>query len=308
MGSSLGLYHYLLSRKHTVTVVTPNDYPQFLNFLPGNDKVIDFQKNTKGAKAAIAKAEMIFCLDFNSLKRIDVLGELVAKTKAIKVIIDHHQKPDTFADYLVHNVKASSTCELVYKFINENDDAKLITKKVAICLYTGIMTDTGSFAFSSTTQYTHTVASALIAAGAENEKIHQAIYNDSTEDRLRLLGYCLTEKLTVLKEYNTAFFSLRADELKRFNHKKGDTEGVVNYALSMKEIEFAAFFVERDGGVKSSFRSKSDFDVNQFARKHFNGGGHQHAAGGNSDVTLDEVVLQFIAVLPEYKKELNKKK
>jgi len=307
MGSSLGLYHYLLARKHTVTVITPNDYPQFLNFLPGNDKVIDFQKNTKGSRTAIAKAEMIFCLDFNSLKRIDVLGELISKSKAIKVIIDHHQKPDTFADYLVHTVEASSTCELVYTFITRNGDEKMINKKIATCLYTGIMTDTGSFAFSSTTQYTHIVASALINAGAENEKIHQAIYNNSTEDRLRLLGYCLTEKLTVLKEYNTAFFSLRADELKKFNHKKGDTEGVVNYALSMNGIEFAAFFVERDGGVKSSFRSKSDFDVNQFARKHFNGGGHQHAAGGNSDVTLDEVVLQFIAVLPDYKKELNKK-
>jgi len=308
LGSSLGMYHYLLSRKHTVTVVTPNDYPRFLNFLPGNDKVIDFQKNAKTGKAAIAKADMIFCMDFNSLKRIEELGKEVEKSKATKVIIDHHQKPDTFADYLIHSVEASSTCELVYGFISANEDGELITKKVATCLYTGIMTDTGSFSFSSTTATTHSCAAMLILAGAENEKIHQQIYNDSTEDRLRLLGYCLSEKLTVLKDYNTAFFSLRADELKKFNHKKGDTEGVVNYALSIAGIEFAAFFVERDGGVKSSFRSKSEFDVNQFARKHFNGGGHQHAAGGNSDVSLDEVVLQFIAVLPEYKKELNNTK
>jgi len=307
MGSSLGLYNYLLQKKHKVTVITPNDYPAFLNWLPGNNKVIDFSKNAKVAKPKVAKADIIFCLDFNSLKRIEDLGVEVGKAKGIKFIIDHHLQPEGFAKYMLHSIEACSACELVFDFINLMGDGKKITKNIANCLYTGMMTDTGSFRFPSTTERTHTIVAALIKAGADNSEIHNRIYDDNTEGRLRLLGYCLSEKLTVLKEYNTAFFSLRADELKRFNYKKGDTEGVVNYALSLEGICFAAFFVERDDAVKTSFRSKGSFDVNLFARKNFNGGGHAHAAGGQSDLSLDEAVIKFVSVLPEYKKELNRK-
>lgn len=308
MGSSLGLYNYLIQKKHKVTVITPNDYPGFLNWMPGNNKVINFQLKTKTAKPIVAKADIIFCLDFNSLKRIEVLGKEVEKAKGIKFIIDHHLQPESFAKYMLHSVEACSACELVFDFINLMGDTKLINKNIADCLYTGMMTDTGSFRFPSTTARTHEIVAALIKAGANNSEIHNRIYEDNTESRLRLLGYCLSEKLTVLKEYNTAFFSLRADELKRFNYKKGDTESVVNYALSIEGICFAAFFVERDEAVKTSFRSKGTFDVNLFARKNFNGGGHAHAAGGQSDLTLDESVIKFIGLLPEYKKQLNKKR
>ena len=304
MGSSLGLYNYLLKKKHKVTVITPNDYPAFLFWLPGNKRVIDFTVNTKAAKKAVAKANVVFCLDFNSLKRIDDLGDEVAKSKAIKCVIDHHLQPEDFADYLFSDIKACSTCELIFDFIELMGDKKLINKDISNCLYTGIMTDTGSFRFPSTTAKTHHIIAELVEAGAENAAIHSRIYDDNTEDKLRLLGFCLAEKLTVLKEYGTAFFSLRDDELKRFNYKKGDTEGIVNYALSIEGIHFSAFFVERDDEIKTSFRSVGKFNVNLFARKHFNGGGHANAAGGMSDLSLDETIIKFISLLPEYKKGL----
>lgn len=308
MGSSLGLYNYLIKRKHKVTVVTPNDYPSFLFWLPGNKKVIDFSLKARAAKTVIAKAELIFCLDFNSLKRIGDLEEELVKSKALTCLIDHHLQPEDFADYMLHSVEACSTCELIYDFIELMGDSKLINKDIANCLYTGIMTDTGSFRFPSTTAKTHRIIAELIESGGHNAEIHNRIYDDTTEDKIKLLGFCLGEKLTVLTEYSTAFFSLRGDELKHFNYKKGDTEGIVNYALSIKGIRFAAFFVERDGEIKTSFRSKGSFNVNLFARKHFEGGGHANAAGGMSKLTLDETLIKFIALLPEYKKQLNSKK
>lgn len=305
MGSSLGLYNYLKLAKHRVSVITPNDYPSFLYWLPGNKNVINFATKAKVAKMAVAKANIIFCLDFNSLKRIDALGDEVGKSKAVKCIIDHHLQPEDFADYMLHDIKACSTCELIYDFIELMGDIKFINKDISNCLYTGIMTDTGSFRFPSTTSKTHCIIAELIEAGAENSEIHNRIYDDNTEDKLRLLGFCLAEKLTVLKEYGTAFFTLQDDELKRFNYKKGDTEGVVNYALSIEGIRFAAFFVERDGEIKTSFRSKGNFNVNLFARKHFNGGGHANAAGGMSDLSLDETIIKFVSLLAGYKKELH---
>ncbi|MFL5763059.1 MAG: DHH family phosphoesterase [Bacteroidia bacterium] len=307
MGSSLGLYQYLLLLKHKVTVITPNDYPAFLSWLPGNNKVIDFSKNAKAGKTAVAKAELIFCLDFNSLKRIEKLGDEVAASKAPKFIIDHHQQPENFAKYMHHSVEACSTCELIYTFIVMMGHKKKVDKKIANCLYTGIMTDTGSFRFPSTTALTHRIIADLIEAGAENAAIHNRIYDGNTESKLKLLGYCLAEKLVVLNEFHTAFFTLSDQELKRFNYKKGDTEGVVNYALSIEGIRFAAFFVERDGVIKTSFRSQGSFDVNQFARKHFNGGGHMNAAGGMSAQSMAETIEKFNMLLPAYKKQLAKK-
>lgn len=307
MGSSLGLYNYLIQLKHKVTVITPNDYPSFLSWLPGNKKVIDFSKNEKSGKSIVAKADIVFCLDFNSLKRIDKLGAEISKTKAIKFMIDHHQQPDDFAQYMLHDVAACSTCQLIYDFIERMGHKKLLNKDIANCLYTGIMTDTGSFRYPSTTAVTHRIIASLIDAGAENAEIHNRIYDGNTENKIKLLGYSLSEKLTVFKEYNTAIFSLNDLELKRYNYRKGDTEGIVNYALSIEGIRFAAFFVERDGIIKTSFRSKGNFDVNMFARKHFNGGGHKNAAGGMSELPMEKTIQKFITLLPEYKKELKKK-
>jgi phosphoesterase RecJ-like protein len=308
MGSSLGLYNYLIGKKHNVQVITPNDYPSFLSWLPGNKKVIDFSINAKPAISKVAKADFIFCLDFNSLKRIDLLGAEVARSTAFKMIIDHHLQPEDFADYMLHSIQACSTCELIHDFIQLMGDKKKMTKEIANCLYTGIMTDTGSFRYPSTTAKTHRIIAELITAGAENAAIHERIYDNNTEGRLKLLGYCLAKKLTVIKELETAYFALGQDDLQKFDYKKGDTEGVVNYALSIKEVRFSAFFVERDGIIKISFRSKGKFDVNLFARKHFSGGGHANAAGGMSALSLPETIAKFVALLPDYKKQLTAKK
>jgi len=304
MGSSLGLYNYLKNKKHSVTVIVPNDYPDFLNWLHGNNKVVNASVSGLQAAKKIKAADIIFCLDFNSLSRIGELGKEIAGTTAVKVIIDHHQQPEDFADYLLHNVKSSSTCELIYDFIQLMGDTKKIDKKIAECLYTGIMTDTGSFRFPSTSAKTLKITAALVEAGANNSEIHNRIFDDNTEDRLKLLGHALVEKMVVLKEYNAAYISLSNEELSRFNFKKGDTEGLVNYPLSIRGIKFSVFIVEKDGIIKMSFRSKGKFDVNTFARQYFSGGGHKNAAGGASNLSLEATVNKFLGTLPLYKKEL----
>ncbi|MFI5149152.1 MAG: bifunctional oligoribonuclease/PAP phosphatase NrnA [Bacteroidia bacterium] len=306
MGSSLGFYNYLLKKKHKVTVITPNEYPSFLAWMPGNKKVINFAEDAALADKKIQKADLIFCLDFNSLKRIDALGPFVEKSKAVKVMVDHHPQPEEFARFTHHSVKACSTAELIYTLIELMGDHKLVDRSIADCLYTGIMTDTGSFRFPSVTADTHRVVAALISAGAVTSAIHERIYDDNSENRLRLLGFALHEKMVVMSDYNAGFITLTEAEMDHFGYEKGDTEGLVNYILSLRGIRFATFMAERDGAIKMSFRSKGDFDVNLFARKHFNGGGHKNAAGGYTRVKMEEVIRQFQTLLPVYKKELNK--
>lgn len=305
MGSSLGLYNYLIQKKHTITVVTPNDYPDFLHWLPGNKKVVDATGNPKKAAAAIKKAEIIFTLDFNSLKRIEALGQQVEASEAIKILIDHHEQPENYAQYSHHRTNVSSTAELIYEFIVMMGDKKKLTKEVAECLYTGIMTDTGSFRFPSTSAATHRVIADLIDAGADNGQIHRLVYDGNTESRMRLVGHCLS-KMKLLPEYKAAYIALSAEEMNRFHGSKGDTEGIVNYPLSIRNVKLSAFITERDGKVKMSFRSKGDFDVNTFARTHFNGGGHFNAAGGSSPLSLEETVKHLEELLPAYQKQLNK--
>jgi phosphoesterase RecJ-like protein len=306
IGSSLGLWNFLRKLKHDVTVVVPNEYPEFLNWMYGQKQIVDATKNKKKAALTLKNAELIFCLDFNDLKRINVLGEIITKLETPKVLIDHHPNPSDFASFVLHKVEASSTAELIYDFIAELKGTKLIDKDIANCLYTGIMTDTGSFRFPSTTVKTHLVIAKLMQAGAENSLNHNRIYDDNTESRLRLLGFALSEKLEVLPEFHTAFFTLNDPEHDLFNYKKGDTEGLVNYALTIRGIVFAAFFSERDGKVKCSFRSKGNFDVNQFARAGFNGGGHKNAAGGMLELPLNEVVKKFKSMLAENLPQLKK--
>jgi phosphoesterase RecJ-like protein len=306
MGSSLGLYNYLKQKDHNIQVIAPNEYPEFLNWLPGHKSVLNAQLDPAKAAKHIAKAEVIFTLDFNSLKRIEALGELVQKSDAVKILIDHHVQPEDYPDYSLHTTETSSTCELIYEFITLMGDKKLVNKKVAECLYTGIMTDTGSFRFPSTGANTHRVVAALLDAGAKNGEIHQRVYDGNTESRVRLMGYALSEKMKLFKEYNAAIITLTAEELDRFHYVKGDTEGFVNYPLSIRNTRLSAFIVERDGKVKVSFRSKGDFDVNAFARKHFNGGGHVNAAGGSSGASLEDTARLFESLLPEYQKQLVK--
>ncbi|TAL58161.1 MAG: bifunctional oligoribonuclease/PAP phosphatase NrnA, partial [Bacteroidetes bacterium] len=302
-GSSLGLYNYLLRKKHRVKVITPNGYPTFLQWLPGDDKVIEHSENPEIAEKHIKKSEVIFCLDFNALRRIGDVGPLVKKAKATKILIDHHPQPEKFSDYLFHSKKSSSTAQLVFDLIALLGDKELINRKSANCLYTGIMTDTLNFRVGTTSADTHRITAELIEAGAQNTLAFSNVFDTNSEDRVRMLGYCL-QKMKVFKEFHVAFISLSASELKKFNFQKGDTEGLVNYPLSIEGICFSALFTETKGEIRISFRSKGNFDVNKFARRNFNGGGHVNAAGGEAQTTLDAAVLAFVNLLPEYKDDL----
>lgn len=304
MGSSLGLYHFLKSKKHHVTVVTPNSWPSFLDWIPGADHCIAGDNHLKKTGRLIEEADIVFSLDYNSLKRTNELAELIENANGIKIMIDHHIQPDDYADYTYSDITASSTCEMIYEFIKSLEGTVDISRECAECLYTGIMTDTGSFKFRSTTSKTHLVVADLIAKGARNTYIHQKLFDTNSYERMRLLGFCLSEKLTLLGEYHTAFIALTAQELESFHYKKGDTEGIVNYALSIDEVFFSAIFIERDDEIKISFRSKGKFDVNTFARNHFEGGGHQQAAGGKSLETMDATIMKFVQLLPQYKNAL----
>ena len=229
---------------------------------------------------------------------MEKLGPLVASSGAVKVLIDHHLDPEAFCDYKFSFSDSCATCELVFHFITRLEGTNSVSKDVAVCLYTGIMTDTGSFRFSSMTSDTHRVIASLIDAGASNYTIHEAIYDNFSERRTRFLGFCLSEKLVVLDEYRTAYISVKQNELRKFDHQSGDTEGIVNYALGIKGIRLAAFFCEQDGLIKISFRSKDGFSVKELAAAHFSGGGHTYAAGGRSHESLESTVNRFLFLLP----------
>jgi len=302
MGSSLGLYNYLIQQGHHAQVITPTDYPQFLNWMPGNGDVIIYTDNVAKADQLIADADMIFCLDFNALGRINEMGEKVGESNALKIMIDHHLEPQDFDDYRHWDINACATAQLVYTFIVEILGHKeLVNADVASCLYTGIMTDSASFRLPNTTSTVHRIVADLIDAGAPNARIHELVYNDSTEMRLKFLGHCLANKLQVFNEFNTALITVTADELKEYDVITGDTEGIVNYALSISSVRLAAFMVERKDKVKLSLRSKGDFPANEICKKYFSGGGHRNAAGGVSSDSLQETVEQFKLILPKYK-------
>jgi phosphoesterase RecJ-like protein len=302
MGSSLGLYNYLIQLGHHAKVIAPTDYPDFLAWLPGNEDVMIYTEHTEEAAVLIADADIIFCLDFNALSRINEMGELVGQSSAYKVMIDHHLEPQDFDDYRYWNINACATAQLVYTWIvNELGGKEYINKDVATCLYTGILTDSASFRLPNTTSDVHRIAADLIDAGAVNWRIHELIYNSASENRLRFLGHCLANCLEVLYEYNTAIISVSKADIAKYDVNTGDTEGIVNYALSMASIRFAAFIVERGDKVKLSLRSKGTFPANEICKKYFDGGGHRNAAGGQSSDNLENVVAKFKSILPEYK-------
>jgi len=304
IGSSLGLYNYLVQKNHQVDVVVPSDYPEFLKWMPGNDLVVNFETDPVKAIRVVGEAELIFCLDYNSMNRIDKLQKPVRESTAIKILIDHHLDPENAFDHIYSFPEACATSELIYEFIVAMDDRSLLNKDVASCLYTGIMTDTASFRFASMKADTHRTIAKLMEAGAVNYKIHELVYDTNSESKLRLLGHCLKDKLVVLPEFNTAYISLTEEELDHYKFETGDTEGIVNYALSINKIMLAAFFAPRDGEIRISFRSKDDFPANELARKYFQGGGHKNAAGGKSDLPLDETIKKFLDILPSYKQQL----
>ncbi len=292
MGSSLGLAGVLKKKGCNVSVVAPTDYPAFLRWIKDNEEVLVWGEHNAEIKRAAESADVLFCLDFNALHRIDEVGELVAKANGKKVMIDHHQQPDDFADLMISDTSASSTAEMVYEFIEKLGDDNLVDGDIGEALYCGIMTDTGSFRFPATTSRTHIVAGKIIDRGADHSMVHRRIYDSNSQRRLKLLGYCLMN-MEVLEDAKTTIFKISKEDHKTFNIQKGDTEGIVNYGLSMPNIQCSAFFREDKDIVKISFRSKDDYNVNDFARKHFNGGGHVNAAGGMSNDSLDEAINKF---------------
>ena len=294
MGSTLGLYHFLLKNNHHPVVVSPNEFPEFLAWMPGSENVKIFEKDKKNSTKILEEAELIFTLDFNALHRVGEMENVLNKLKVPFVMIDHHQLPDDYAIVTYSDVAFGSTCEMLYNFISFLGKKSDIDKTIGTCIYTGILTDSGSFRFPKTTGTTHRIIADLIDLGVENTEIPTLLFDNSSFGRLQLLGRAL-QNTKVLADKKTAYTTLTQDELNTFNFVKGDTEGIVNYGLSIKDIVFSAIFIENreENIIKISFRSQGDFDVNQFARDHFNGGGHRNAAGGKSELSMGETVTKF---------------
>lgn len=308
LGSSLGLAGFLKSKGHRVQVIAPSDYPEFLNWMPGQSEIFVLEKKSeeklKKASEYIAKADVIFCLDFSALNRIDALEKPVRESQAVKVMIDHHLEPEDFATFSRWNVKSASTAGLIFEMIEEFGDKHLITADIANCLYAGLMTDTGGFRHNNTRQQEFLIASELLTAGANPHEVAKNIYDTNSLERLRLTGYVLTEKLKVLPEFRTAYMTLNAQELNRYGAQTGDTEGLVNYGLSIKDVVFSVLIYDRGEEIKLSLRSLGNFNVNQIAKKHFEGGGHRNASGGSTKISMEKTIVKFLSILPEYKNEL----
>jgi phosphoesterase RecJ-like protein len=301
-GSSLGLYHYLKD-KHDVTVISPNDCPNFLKWLPGEKDIVVLENNQRKATKILEASDVVFTLDFNALHRTgDATQKVLERINPTYIMIDHHQQPDDYASIQFSDTSKSSTCEMVYDFIANLGDSNKVNKEIATCIYTGIMTDTGSFRFSSTTPKTHRIVADLLEKGADNAKIYNNVMDNNSLNRMKLLSKAL-DNLKLMEAYKTAYITLSQKELNEFHFEKGDTEGFVNYALSIKDVVFAVIFIEdkQQGIIKMSFRSKGKFSVNEFARNHFNGGGHTNAAGGRSKEPLQKTVEKFLEILPIYK-------
>ncbi|MDX1940259.1 MAG: bifunctional oligoribonuclease/PAP phosphatase NrnA [Saprospiraceae bacterium] len=303
IGSSLAMYYYLASLGHTVRVISPSEYPDFLEWMPGVRDIIIFDVDTELSKRLVEKADIIFFLDFNALDRIDKLGELIAPVSCTKIMIDHHLYPEPCADYLISDTMASSTSELIFDFIDRLGDRHKIDTIIAESIFTGILTDTGSFKYSTSPKLFRIVAE-LIELGVDDYKLQDRIFNSMNEKYLRLLGYCLNRRMEILEEYSTGIIWLSKEDYARFDIQRGDTEGIVNYLLMLKNVKLAAFITEQPTIVKISLRSKGDFSVQEIARKHFKGGGHKNAAGGYSFQALKAVVRKFKELLPEYKDKL----
>ena len=306
MGSTLGLYHFLTLQGHSVKVISPTNWADFLGWMPGIKNVLDYDKDPVKGNEYINNADFIFCLDFNTLSRTKNMEIALNDAKGQRVIIDHHREPEVvkFA-FGISDTAKSSTCEMVYDFIMASPNNTLLNDDTAKCLYAGVMTDTGSFRFASTTASVHKMVAHLKELGLQHADIHSALFDNGSENRLRFLGNVLTNRMEVFYEYNTVLISIPQSDLIKYDIKTGDTEGLVNFPLGIIGIKFAAIIIDRGEERKCSFRSKGEFDVNTFARTYFNGGGHFNAAGGSSDEPLEKVAHNFIIAMKQHKEQLS---
>jgi bifunctional oligoribonuclease and PAP phosphatase NrnA len=305
IGSSLGLYHLLIQMGHTVRVIFPSEFPPIFSWMPHSDLVIIYDLDQDRAKDLLKGADVIFALDFNALDRIDKMGEIIhnLKSKPKILMIDHHLFPEPFADYVLSETSASSTSELVWDFIKMIGEDQKLNPTIGSCLYTGIVTDTGSFKFSTSPKLFRTVAE-MLERGVEDYKLQDLIFNCQEEKSLKLLGHCLNNRMEILPEYHTGIITLTKADYEEFEIQRGDTEGIVNYLLSLKIVKLACFITEQPTIVKLSLRSKGDFNVQEICRDHFRGGGHKNASGGYSYGGLKATVTKLKEILPKYKDKL----
>lgn len=303
-GSALALKALLVQLQHDVTVISPTEYADYISWLPGAVAVLDYQVQTNLAEEKIKQANLIFCLDFSSTKRLKKMEEAVLASTAAKVMIDHHQEPEDFANFVFWDVAAAATCQLIFQMIQRLSLEHLINLDVATCLYTGILTDTGSFRFDQTSREVHEIAGYLLEKGINPNAISRKLFDQNSLERMRFLGFALHEKLIHLSAYRVSYMFFSEEELNLYHSKSGDTEGVVNYGLSVAGTVMSVIFIEKEGMIKMSFRSFGDFSVAELARQHFDGGGHKNAAGGRSHESLEKTVNKFLALLPSYQKSL----
>ena len=305
LGSMLALYHFLTKLGLSVTPISPNDYPEFLHWMPGNDKVLDSAKRQSKARRTVKEADVIFMVDFNEYKRSGDMEKLLSHSNAVTILIDHHPSPKIEPKYRFSYTEVSSTAELIYEFIDALGMKSMIDRDIAQCIYTAMMTDTGCFSFNSSRPRTFEIVANLLSFDIGKDEIYRKVYDNFSANRMRLLGYSLNDKMKVFPEYRCAFISISIEEQNRFSFETGDSEGFVNYPLSIGGVVFSALFIEKADKIKISFRSRGTFPVNLFSGKHFSGGGHLNAAGGESNLSLDQTIEKFVGLLPEYKHLLN---
>jgi phosphoesterase RecJ-like protein len=306
IGSSLGLFHYLTKIGKEVSVCHPDVAPDFLRWLNGAEAIVAYEVAPDRVNTLLTKADLVFCLDYNVPERVgNEMLDVLLKTKAKKIMIDHHPFPADFCEITVSDIYCCSTSQLVFELLEQTVGIDVLDETIATPLYLGIMTDTGSFRFPSVTSRTHEVVATLIRKGVNHSNVHEHVYDNNTLNRLQLRGYAISEKFEKVNRFPIALISLSREDLQRFHYKKGDTEGLVNLALSVEGVKVAVFFMERDGEIKISFRSKGDCFVNELAMAHFSGGGHKYASGGVSKETLEETVSRFKSLIPMYFKGLD---
>ncbi len=299
LGSSLGLSRFLKKKGHAVNVIFPSEFPVIFTYLPGIEEAIVFDIETDRVIEILNNSKIIFCLDFNAMDRIEQIGPLLQNIKADYVMIDHHLDPEPFPDFVLSDTSASSTSELVYRFLDLLDETQAIDKEIGTCLFTGIITDTGSFKYA-TNPYTYHVAGELKKLGVDDYQLQDYIFNTYTEKQMILLGHCLKNRMQIIPEYAAGIIHLSDSDYKKYQISRGDTEGIVNYVLMIKGMKIAAFIRDMHGTIKVSFRSKGEISVQDIARDHFNGGGHKNASGGTSDMSVSETIEQFKTILPLY--------
>lgn len=305
MGSSLALMHFLRQLGHTVTVISPTNWAGWVNWMPGTREVLDYEKEKTRAEEILDRADWLFCLDFNIFHRTKNMTEKLKSLTCTKILIDHHQEPDTASfDYGISDTSKSSTCEMIYDFITEAGYGDKINEEISECIYAGVVGDTGSFRFSSAHAGVHTLVADLKSRGLNHGKIHEGLFDNFLENRLRFIGHVLLHRMEIFYEYNTALIAIPKNDLLKYHIKTGDTEGLVNFPQSIQGIKLVALVIDRDEERKWSFRSKGDFDCNTFARRYFEGGGHYNAAGGRSSDSLENTVARFKQAMKENEKLL----